>query len=558
VPGSNRVTVVDKWSPGGGGKLRDLISWPPWLVLIGRFILWLLRHWVLTGQIVLYSVVWSQTGSWQLGLVAFGMLWVIVGGLWYLKAGRGVPPAELWRTCKQLWNLRRIKALWLTACAHAGITSRMDGRAPRMTNVRLIPSGIETLVPCGKVGRTADEVVAGAKTIAATIGADHVSVSELAPGLARLTLNWGDPTSRELTLKDIPLPQDGLISFGLDPDSNPCTIDYNRSLLVVGETNSGKSNVVWSLLAGLNEAGIPYRLRIIDPAGGVELALLEHSPHTKLYCDRGSKAEELIGKAHEAMQARLSWMKANGKIDLTEEPPSEENPLDITIIDELLLLGDTIKKGVLSPFGEILSVGRKARYVIWALSQLSQVDALGRVRDLFSQRLCLATKSREMTEAALGPSAEALGAKCSKITTSGVGYQYTDGMRGYTRFRSVHIPKRGTERPQIAQGKAPAVIRAEAAFVVQQQKDLFAKRTALYRLYAKETGKLLYVGITTNPNTRFKEHAADKPWWTDVDQPNTQIAWYKNRRQAMVAEEKAIKSEGPVFNVVHATLEETA
>jgi predicted GIY-YIG superfamily endonuclease len=558
VPGSNRVTVVDAWTPGGGGKLRDLFKWPPVLILVGRLFLWLLCHWLLTGQIVLYSVMWSLSGAWQMGIVALCALWVIMGGFWYLKAGRGVPPAELWRTGKQLWNLRRIRAMWHIACAHAGITSRLDGRAPRMQQVRLIPSGIEALVPCGKVGRTADEVVSGAKTIAATIGANHVSVSELSPGLARLVLNWGDPTSREITLADIPTPIDGLISFALDPDSRPVGIDFNRSLLLVGETGSGKSNVIWSLLAGLNEAGIPYRLRIIDPAGGVELALLEGRPRVKVYCDRGNLAEAIINGAHEAMGARLSWMRANGIIDLTEEDPDEQNPLDITIIDELLLLGETIKKGVLSPFGELLSVGRKARYVIWACSQLSQVDTLGRIRDLFSQRMCLATKSREMTEAALGPSAEAMGAKCSKITTPGVGYQYVDGQRGYTRFRSVHIPKTGTERLQIAQGKAPGVIHAEAAAVVQQQKDLFAKRTALYRLYAKESGKLLYVGITTNPNTRFKEHAADKPWWTDVDQPNTKIAWYRNRRQAMVAEEKAIKSEDPVFNVVHAKLEETA
>jgi predicted GIY-YIG superfamily endonuclease len=370
-----------------------------------------------------------------------------------------------------------------------------------------------------------------------------------------LVLNWGDPTSRELTLKDIPMPADGRICFALDPDGRPASIDYNRSMLLVGETGSGKSNVIWALIAGLNEAGIPYRLRIIDPAGGVELSLLQNSPHTKVYCDKGSKAEEQINATREAMEGRLSWMKAHGIIDLTEEPIDEQNPLDITIIDELLLLGDTIKKGVLSPFGEILSVGRKARYVIWACSQLAQVDTLGRIRDLFSQRICLATKSREMTEAALGPSAEAMGAKCSKITTPGVGYQYTDGARGFTRIRSVHIPKRGSERAQIAQGKAPGVIRTEARASVLQQKELFNRRTALYRLYTP-SGKLLYVGITANPNTRFTEHAAEKPWWHEVDLTSPVIEWYGNRRKALEAEERAIKSERPVYNVVHALLKE--
>jgi S-DNA-T family DNA segregation ATPase FtsK/SpoIIIE len=411
---------------------------------------------------------------------------------------------------------------------------------------------VEAQVDCGKIGRTSDEVVHAGMQIAAFMKADHVSVATVSPGHARLVLNWGDPTGRELTLSDMPAPQGGHICFGLDPDSDPVAIRADRSLLCVGETGSGKSNIIWALLAGLNEAGVPYRLRIIDPAGGVEFTNLEDSPRTKVYVDRANKAEKVITDARDAMNARLAWMKKHNVPELVEATP--ENPLDITIIDELLLLGDMIKKGVLSPIGEVLSVGRKGLYVVWALSQLSQVDTLGRIRDLFAQRLCLSTGSREMTEAALGPSAEAMGAKCSKIplSTPGVGYRYLNGQKGFTRFRSVHVPKKGDTRYQIAQGGIPSDIHRAQQVKAKQQRDLQKQRTAVYRLRDRK-GVLLYVGITNNPTTRMAEHAAEKVWWTEVDQSQTSISWYGNRAKAKAEETKAITSERPRWNVSEAT-----
>jgi predicted GIY-YIG superfamily endonuclease len=38
------------------------------------------------------------------------------------------------------------------------------------------------------------------------------------------------------------------------------------------------------------------------------------------------------------------------------------------------------------------------------------------------------------------------------------------------------------------------------------------ERTALYRLY-DATDQLLYVGISTNPEERWKTHTMLKSWW---------------------------------------------
>ncbi|MGA5819938.1 GIY-YIG nuclease family protein [Kitasatospora sp. NPDC094028] len=78
-----------------------------------------------------------------------------------------------------------------------------------------------------------------------------------------------------------------------------------------------------------------------------------------------------------------------------------------------------------------------------------------------------------------------------------------------------------------------------------------AKRTALYRLY-DVSGALLYVGITTNPKSRFKGHrygnGRNKPkeWWSEV--ADTVIEWFDSRPEAEAAEAFAIVTEHPRHN----------
>ncbi|MEV5930088.1 GIY-YIG nuclease family protein [Streptomyces cellulosae] len=72
--------------------------------------------------------------------------------------------------------------------------------------------------------------------------------------------------------------------------------------------------------------------------------------------------------------------------------------------------------------------------------------------------------------------------------------------------------------------------------------------TALYRLY-DATGALLYVGITSDPERRFKQHAYLKPWWGDV--ARREIRWFANRPAAERAEVEAIQDDDPLHNGTH-------
>ncbi|MEU1043897.1 GIY-YIG nuclease family protein [Streptomyces sp. NPDC005897] len=79
--------------------------------------------------------------------------------------------------------------------------------------------------------------------------------------------------------------------------------------------------------------------------------------------------------------------------------------------------------------------------------------------------------------------------------------------------------------------------------------DIEDQPTAVYRLYARD-GRLLYVGMTNNPDARFRFHALTKQWWHLVNKQD--IEWHPNRSTARRNEARAIKDERPAHNAMHA------
>lgn len=71
-------------------------------------------------------------------------------------------------------------------------------------------------------------------------------------------------------------------------------------------------------------------------------------------------------------------------------------------------------------------------------------------------------------------------------------------------------------------------------------------RTALYRLSDKDD-RLIYVGISNNPRTRWEGHAADKPWWADV--VTREIEWFGTRKDAERTERREISAHRPKWNI---------
>jgi prevent-host-death family protein len=71
------------------------------------------------------------------------------------------------------------------------------------------------------------------------------------------------------------------------------------------------------------------------------------------------------------------------------------------------------------------------------------------------------------------------------------------------------------------------------------------KPTALYRLY-DEGGRLLYIGISYQPEVRFEQHGEQKSWWPEVARRDLQ--WFADRPTAATAETLAIQTEDPEYN----------
>ena len=72
-----------------------------------------------------------------------------------------------------------------------------------------------------------------------------------------------------------------------------------------------------------------------------------------------------------------------------------------------------------------------------------------------------------------------------------------------------------------------------------------AEPTALYRLYDAEHD-LLYIGISREPEGRFKAHAHNKNWWHCVKYAD--LTWFPSYPAAKRAESAAHISERPPYN----------
>lgn len=73
-----------------------------------------------------------------------------------------------------------------------------------------------------------------------------------------------------------------------------------------------------------------------------------------------------------------------------------------------------------------------------------------------------------------------------------------------------------------------------------------SQRTALYRLYNAE-GNLLYIGISSDPSRRFRDHRSRHSWWGEVT--NHSLEWFEIEFHALLAEVRAISTEAPRYNV---------
>jgi hypothetical protein len=476
------------------------------------------RHPYLAGFSAVFLSAAGLLHSWLLAAVVITTILVVWGSVkiaWTVHQGFALvsyPHAVLMTL--RIYNVKR---RWPRAAAKAGFLARDDKEPPFLIGLHAEGHNVAGILDLGSSGFVVEDVVGAAGRLSSTMRTRFIRVlAEMGvPSECKIVFEWKDPLDRPYKIEHLiekssteELPRNH-IAVAITEVDEVLTLNTRLSALFVGESGSGKSTFLWSGLAAFQRQGIPVRVRVIDPAGGVELAALGEvgewvwvipapkgsSPssvvryrgvdrkvwgpalptgeppaqlrnetsvlrvckpclygenpgfHVHAYTDRAKGAEQLVKDAHQAMFTRLRGM------DTRDHTPSFTAPHDLTIVDEMLLLRSMLSKGVDSPAGEILTIGRKASYTLWGCSQLPQKDVLGEMRDLFPQRFCFAVANREATDIVLGQGASTGGAKPHLISDSqpGVGYKFSQGNRRYIRFRGPHILD--SESDQIAAGE---------------------------------------------------------------------------------------------------------
>jgi len=414
-------------------------------------------------------------------------------------------------------------------------------------------------VDMATVGRTSQDLASEADTISSVLHAYSTKVERISPAEAKITVSFSAPqysTTTITTATDAPVIDLEQCPIPISSDGN-AQISMTTSLLIGGATESGKSNLVWYILSQLNSYQIPYRLHVIDPAGGVELADLEDAPTTRRYVDRVSQVPSIVTAFHKSMEDRLSEMKSRR---VRRHFPTPTAPLEILIIDELLLCKSELKNGdPSSPIGEILSVGRKALHIVIACTQLGQKDAtIGHSRDLFNQRACLQTRSQELTDTVLGTGATVDGAVCHRIINKGEGYVFTDQSGTFEKFQAPLVENTWS----VAHGGITTPDTPSPSTRAQQLRQRRKGRTFVYQFYSlrpsdpqhSNYNRPQYVGITHNPKQRFREHEKGNnsfphEVWQSFDHSRTKITAYPTWQQAKDMETDLIEYYQPPYNI---------
>jgi hypothetical protein len=365
------------------------------------------------------------------------------------------------RTARQI---RRIKSRWVTVCSDVGLAKPGAAtgakRVPRIVGAKATNVGVRLRLRGGSIA-SPEQIAKKGDQIRAAYGARGIATrpDPDRPSITLMDLVTRDPFASVIKVADLPEPTRGGLSVtvGIDSWGGPVERDPRLPCLLVGGKGSGKSSEVWVTIERLLALGIPFRLRVFDPKGGVEFSDL--APYAYQYESDATKwatfLEGLIG----AMNVRGELMAKRGIRKLEARHFTEAEPFDLTIIDELLTViafSDPkvkirYKDGRVKlddAFSKIfLSQCRAFGFGMLACSQLSQKNAAGDARDMFDNVTVLRVPSDDIVRAAgMDP------ALCPSHTIpplerfSGIGHTMTED--GPVKYRAAYLNDK--ERADVA------------------------------------------------------------------------------------------------------------
>jgi len=550
-----------------GALKRDFLSFAEqhtllWTLITLPFYLawWAVTHPFLSTPAVYYVWLWVKLGGWEVAAYAWALTGVILAVIylgvmsWLSDTTPGVIVVGTWRG---QW----LKRSWPRICRKAGIT-HADGEYPALGRVRITPSGnLEQTLRPGKAGISARKVMRAKEDLEAVTDRQVFIRKGKSWHHAVIEYVWGDPLSRTIRLADLVRVAKGRLCFGLTASGQPVSIAMLAHLLLIGVSRAGKSSLLWALIAQLVFKGVPFRLWVLDNKGGMELRKLRKIAHA--YAVTQGETVALLERMVDALEAQQQRL---GDLDLRSSTPTDDNPLNIVIADELLaltlLMPAARAKVVDACIQKLLSQGAAATFYLWGCTQSAKANDLSNYRQFIEQRVVLKTDDEHMTVAAMGSRSKADQAPAHEISrdTRGVGYLEIEGEE-IVRFRSAYVTDR--EIRSIVRRETPESM---AHLAGEASESLEDRPTALYRWFRPfDSGQCLqdppappdvrcgcrglaYVGIAVDPGRRAVEHFRRSPWFGEVDGTEPEIEWHPNRQEALDAETEACELEHPIHN----------
>jgi hypothetical protein len=525
-------------------------------------------HPIRAFSLLTFIVWWKELGN-GIHAAAATIPTVILGvSAWYFYRYKqtGLTVRE---AARQLRLQKRVQERWVKVCKAANISvPSKDGgvTVPPLKKIQAENGDVIARAYPGQYAIATKDVIKNLERIANTVGCHEVNLFSPNPGEVRLRFCFSDPFAKVVEPADIKPMRKGAVPYGISDGGETIGLSVVKKtgevdftpVLIGGATGAGKSSAVWAILAGFIVQGIPVRLWVIDPAGGVEMAALGEVYSDRLgtdlfrvqrYISDPDNAPAMLKEFKGEMDKRLESMRVKR---VREHTPTVDEPMHILICDELLQMGDTLLKGgVHSPFGKVMSAGRKAGFSTICLTQMGHASVVGNLRELFKRRICFATETREQTETIIGSGGKADLAPAHNISekTPGVGYAFADGTRGLVKFRAAYFNDGHAQ--QIAMGEVPTGM----GHLVDAPEPEDVPR-AVYWHYSypdPETGgrKCWYIGSANDPGERFKQHEKDRKsrrWWNKTDHSARRIEWYPTQAEGFAAEWAAIERDQPLYN----------
>lgn len=524
---------------------------------LAKFLWWHIKkpHRLVSSTIVVAALI--QFG-WSFKTFAAAQTSVTVGMtmLWIaLQAERGTARGVS-AILTGVYRLVRIRKLWANMCAATEFTDS-DGLPIPARHWRISQHGLSCTVAVGASGRNEYEALKYVERIRSNLYVARVRMKKLSSGLMNLSIEWGDHLREIRSLAEIPpATREGYLSVGIREDGLPFELPIGKSVLAVGLTGSGKSSFAWALVYALIRSGIPFRLTIGDPKfveWKIAKESIDESPIVYRYTDSayqlgagGLKQGQFMWLIDQDLTERLQSIPVGQRLHV----PTDEQPLDVIIIDETLPLTKELKKSdVQHPLARVTYMGRGAGEWVVFLSQTGEKDVIGPVRDLVPIRLAFALPTREQAEMALGSGAVNKGAMphfLDPTEDAGICYYNTDkGEYGAARVGFAT----DQDIPYLVMGQLPPT------HDELPDKYDYSRPCYVYEYYGLDehgNKELKYIGEAFDWEKRYAQHLRDEPaMMAEVRKDWTEVELWPTKASAEIEEMKRILKKHPKWNKQH-------